>query len=70
VDLAELKPDVIFIFDQMDGGNSTAAVPAEYYASELQKYTKMLIFVPKEVLAKDGMAEKIFTQVKEQLKKQ
>ena len=69
VDLAELNPDVIFIFDQMDGGNPTAAVPAQYYATELQKYTKMLIFVPKEVLAKEGMAEKIFTQVKEQLKK-
>lgn len=69
-DLKAEKPDVIFIFDQMDGGNPDAAVPAQYYASELQKYTKMLIFVPKEVLPKEGMAEKIFTQVKEQLNKQ
>lgn len=69
VDLAELKPDVIFIFEQMDGGNPTVAVPAEYYASELQKYTKMLIFVPMEVLSKEGMSEKIFAQVKERLNK-
>ena len=69
VDLAKLSPDVIFIFEQMDGGNPSAAIPAEYYAAELQKYTKMLILVPKEILSKEGMAQKILDQVRKQLKK-
>ena len=69
VDFENLSPDVIFIFSQMDGNNKDVAVPAEFYASELQKHTKMLIFVPKEILSRAGMPEKIFAQVKEQLKK-
>ena len=69
VDFENLSPNVIFIFSQMDGNNKDVAVPAEFYASELQKHTKMLIFVPKEILSRAGMPEKIFAQVKEQLKK-
>lgn len=69
VDFENLSPDVIFIFSQMDRNNKDVAVPAEFYASELQKHTKMLIFVPKEILSRAGMPEKIFAQVKEQLKK-
>ena len=69
VDFENLSPDVIFIFSQMDGNNKDVAVPAEFYTSELQKHTKMLIFVPKEILSRAGMPEKIFAQVKEQLKK-
>ncbi|MDD6551381.1 MAG: glycosyltransferase [Lachnospiraceae bacterium] len=69
-DLEKMHPDVIFISAQMDGGNPKAAVPAEFYADVLKKYTRMLVYVPEEVIEKPGMGEKVFGQVKEQLKRQ
>lgn len=70
LDIEKMHPDVIFISAQMDGGNPEAAVPAEYYADRLQQYAKMLVYVPEEILAKPGMGEKVFKQVKEQLTRQ
>ena len=67
VDLEKMHPDVIFISAQMDGANPEVAVPAEYYSDVLQKYTRMLVYVPEEIIAKPGMGKKVFGQVKEQL---
>lgn len=66
--LSSLSPEVIFIFTQMDRDNPSVAVPAEYYADRLSGCTRMLIYVPMEVLAREGMAGRIITQVKQQLK--
>ena len=65
-----MHPDVIFISAQMDGANPEVAVPAEYYSDVLQKYTRMLVYVPEEIIAKPGMGKKVFGQVKEQLTRQ
>jgi GT2 family glycosyltransferase len=70
VDLKKMHPDVIFISAQMDGANPEVAVPAEYYSDVLQKYTRMLVYVPEEIIAKPGMGKKVFGQVKEQLTRQ
>lgn len=70
IDLKKMQPDVIFIDDPMDGNNPKFAVPAEYYASKLQEYTKMLVYVPDQVLNKPGIGEHIYEQVKEQLERQ
>lgn len=44
--LAEHRPDVIFIHNPYDNNNLVTSVHPDYYAQELKKYTDMLVYVP------------------------
>ena len=46
VNLALLAPDTIYIQDPYDGENPCLTIPPMYYAANLRKYTKNLIYVP------------------------
>lgn len=46
VNLALLAPDTIYIQDPYDGENPCLTIPPMYYAGNLRKYTKNLIYVP------------------------
>ncbi len=39
-------PDMVFIHNPYDGGNSVTRVPKEYYSYRLKMYTKQLIYSP------------------------
>lgn len=40
------RPDVVFIHNPYDGGNSVTRVPKEYYSYRLKMYTKRLVYSP------------------------
>ena len=46
VNPALLAPDTIYIQDPYDGENPCLTIPPMYYAGNLRKYTKNLIYVP------------------------
>ncbi len=45
-DIRFRHPDVIFIHNPYDGGNSVTSVPPEYYSSHLKGNTDLLCYVP------------------------
>lgn len=46
VNLTLLAPDTIYIQDPYDGENPCLTIPPMYYAGNLRKYTKHLVYVP------------------------
>jgi len=45
-DIAQRRPDVIYIHNPYDDCNYVTAVDSRYYSRELKKYTDMLVYVP------------------------
>lgn len=45
-DLAEHKPDMIFIHNPYDEYNTVTSVASEYYSAELKKHCKKLVYAP------------------------
>ncbi len=45
-DIRARHPDVIFIHNPYDGGNSVTDIPPEYYSSDLKGNTELLCYVP------------------------
>lgn len=50
-DIAERKPDVIYIHNPYDNYNMVTSVHPMFYSSELHKYTGELVYIPYFVLA-------------------
>ncbi len=46
VDISSIKPDVIYIQNPYDSYHASVTVPPEFYASNLRKFTKKLVYVP------------------------
>jgi hypothetical protein len=55
--IAERKPDVIYIHNPYDDSNIITTVHPAFYASELKKYTNMLVYIPYFVCAGDRVQE-------------
>lgn len=49
----ERRPDAIFIHNPYDGANFATRVHSDFYASNLKKYTDLLIYIPYFVAADD-----------------
>ena len=45
-DLSKEQPDIIYIHNPYDGGNTVTTVHPDYFASNLKKYTDMLVYIP------------------------
>ena len=45
-DIAERRPDVIYIHNPYDQANHVISIDPRYYAKELKKYTDMLVYIP------------------------
>lgn len=45
-DLAERRPDIIFIHNPYDDCNYVTSVAPQYYSKTLKKYTKNLVYIP------------------------
>lgn len=46
IDLANLKPDIIYIHNPYDGGNYVTRVYLDYYSRRLKELTDMLVYIP------------------------
>ncbi|MBR5162784.1 MAG: hypothetical protein IKW79_02035, partial [Schwartzia sp.] len=46
IDLEELHPDVIYIHNPYDYGNSLTSIDSSYYSEKLKQYTDCLVYVP------------------------
>lgn len=46
LNMQELEPDVVYIHNPYDQYNHVTSVHPAFYASELKKYTKLLVYVP------------------------
>lgn len=46
VDLAQLRPDIIYIHNPYDEANLVTTIAPEYYSSRLRAYTKLMMYVP------------------------
>lgn len=57
-DLAERRPDMIFIHNPYDEGNFVTSVHPFYYAKNLKKYTEKLIYIPYFVLGEIDLNNK------------
>lgn len=55
-DLSERKPDVIYFHNPYDQLNIVTSVPTQFYSSELQKHTDMLVYIPYFVAIEDNVA--------------
>ena len=51
--ISEQKPDEIYIHNPYDGYNKVTTVHPAFYASELRKYTNMLVYIPYFVAVND-----------------
>lgn len=54
-DIAEERPDVIFIHNPYDDTNTLTRIPDEYYSRNLKKYTDMLVYIPYHTTYKYNM---------------
>lgn len=45
-DMKEWQPDLVFIHNPYDHGNSLTSVHPDYYSRELKKYAKTLVYIP------------------------
>ncbi|WP_188399499.1 hypothetical protein [Sporomusa sp. GT1] len=52
-DVAERRPDAIYIHNPFDGCNLVTSVDSRYYSQELKKHTDMLVYVPYFILGKE-----------------
>ena len=52
-DIAERKPDVIYIHNPYDDCNLVTSVDSRYYSRELKKHTNMLVYVPYFILGQE-----------------
>lgn len=52
-DIAERRPDVIYIHNPYDGCNLVTSVDSHYYSHELKKHTAMLVYVPYFISGKE-----------------
>lgn len=52
-----LAPDTIYIQDPYDGENPCLTIPPMYYAGNLRKYTKNLIYVPSHKVKEFGVED-------------
>jgi len=52
-DIAQRRPDVIYIHNPYDDCNYVTAVDSRYYSRELKKYTGMLVYVPYFILGEE-----------------
>ena len=57
VNPALLAPDTIYIQDPYDGENPCLTIPPMYYAGNLRKYTKNLIYVPSYKVKEFGVED-------------
>ncbi len=57
VNAALLAPDTIYIQDPYDGENPCLTIPPMYYAGNLRKYTKNLIYVPSYKVKEFGVED-------------
>ena len=48
--LEEEQPDIVYIHNPYDGGNTVTTVHPDYYSSNLKKYTEKLVYIPYFVL--------------------
>lgn len=46
IDLAEMRPDVIYIHNPYDQGNFVTSIAPEYYSDKLKKCTECLVYIP------------------------
>lgn len=60
-DISERKPDIIFIHNPYDSYNIVTSVPLQFYASELQKHTEMLVYVPYFVAIEENVGKHFCT---------
>ena len=44
--LEEEQPDIVYIHNPYDGGNTVTTVHPDYYSSNLKKYTDLLVYIP------------------------
>lgn len=44
--LEEKQPDIVYIHNPYDGGNTITTVHPDYYSSNLKKYTDLLVYIP------------------------
>lgn len=44
--LEEEQPDIVYIHNPYDGGNTITTVHPDYYSSNLKKYTDLLVYIP------------------------
>lgn len=44
--LEEEQPDIVYIHNPYDGGNTITTVHPDYYSSNLKKYTGLLVYIP------------------------
>lgn len=54
--IEERKPDMIFIHNPYDECNRVTRIPEQYYAKNIQKYTKMLVYISYFVSEEEGPA--------------
>lgn len=52
-DIAERRPDVIYIHNPYDDCNRVTSVDSRYYSRELKKYTNMLVYVPYFIMGRE-----------------
>lgn len=55
--IEDRKPDMIFIHNPYDECNLVTRIPEKYYARNIKKYTKMLVYIPYFVSEEGGPAE-------------
>lgn len=56
--LEERYPDIIFFHNPYDECNLVTRVPERYYASQLKKYTKQLVYIPYFISPVDGPSDR------------
>lgn len=45
-DLSKERPDILYIHNPYDGGNTVTTVHPDYFSSNLKKYTDLLVYIP------------------------
>lgn len=45
-DLSKEQPDIVYIHNPYDGGNTVTTVHPDYFSSNLKKYTDVLVYIP------------------------
>lgn len=45
-DLSKERPDILYIHNPYDGGNTVTTVHPDYFSSNLKKYTDQLVYIP------------------------
>lgn len=61
-DLAERRPDAIYIHNPYDNNNYVTSVHPIFYAKELKKCTDMLVYIPYFMGVDDSVGEHLFLQ--------